>query len=188
MRCFIAFDLPAPIKEELSQAQDSFKDCNLDAKWVKPQNIHMTLKFLGDVAEEKLDKIKEVITQVAQANMSLEADLTDFGFFPNQRKPRVFFISTNKEAQLKAIARSLENKLEPLGFEKEEKFKSHLTLARIKSSKNIEALLEKLEQIKIDSTISIKKITLFKSTLSSEGPTYEKIFSANLTICKMASE
>ena len=180
MRTFIAIELPHPTKEKISQVQQIFKECDLAFKWVKPENIHLTLKFLGNIKNEQLPEIKNIITDVAKKNKSLKAQFTDFGFFPNEKRPRVFFIATSYQDLLKSIAQELEDKLETIGFEAEYRFKSHLTLARIKSLENIDCLKEKSKEIKLTEEFSINEIILFKSTLTPSGPIYEKIFTSPL--------
>ena len=180
MRTFIAIDLPLSIKTELEKIQEDFKKCNLSFKWVKPENTHLTLKFLGNTSDEQLDKIKKIITKVSQSFSVFEARFIEFGFFPNERRPRVFFISTSGEDLLKAIADLLEEELAKIGFKPEGRFKSHITLARIKTLENVDCLKRKIKQVKISEKFPVKEITLFKSTLTRGGPIYEKIFKSNL--------
>lgn len=180
MRLFIAIPLPQNIKDYLRDVQTQFKECYCVAKWVNPQNIHMTLKFLGQLKEEKIPAIKNVIKEVAVNFSALEVRLTEFGFFPNERNPRVFFVSTDNEETLQKIAYTLEEKLEALGFEREYRFRSHITLARFKSRKNIECLVGKTKEIKADKTFPVDSIILYKSTLTPHGPIYEEIFKASL--------
>ena len=181
MRTFIAIDLPKEIKEKIAELEKDFTKCDLAFKWVKPENIHLTLKFLGNIDEEQIIKIKQAIAMVSGKFASFEVSFDSFGFFPNERKPRVFFISTTPEELLKNIAVKLEEELEALGFEKENRFKSHITLARIKNPKNIACLKEKIKNIRLDKKFPINEITLYKSTLTKEGPVYKEIFKSNLT-------
>ena len=85
MRTFIAIDLPQPLKENIDQIQTDLKQCDLSFKWVKAENIHLTLKFLGNIEEKQLDDIKKIITEVAQNHKALEVTFTQFGFFPNDK-------------------------------------------------------------------------------------------------------
>jgi len=179
MRAFLAIKLPEHIIEEISKIQEVLKKCAPNFKWVRPQNTHLTLKFLGNIDEIKLEKTKDIITQTAKDFKSFSADLENFGFFPNEKRPRVFFISTTSEHTLKSIADKLEEKLELIGFEKEGRFKSHITLARIKEQKNINCLKEKLEDIKLKGNFPVEGITLYESTLTPKGAVYDVIFKAN---------
>ena len=180
MRAFIAIDLTASIREEISKIIDQLKQCEISAKWVKPENIHLTLKFLGNIDEKQAEEVKNIISEVTASFNSLVVNFTEFGFFPNEKRPRVFFVSTDKEGVLKNIAEKLEDKLERLGFPKEGRFKSHITLCRFKELKNIDCLKREMKEISLKGELAIEEIILFKSTLTSSGPIYEKIFSAPL--------
>jgi len=180
MRLFIAIDIPEDLKEKLSRVVIRFKKCDLDAKWVNTSSIHMTLKFLGEASEEQLDKIKNTISTTAGNFSKLELNVGGFGFFPNETSPRVFFISTDNEEILRNISLQLEDKLEVLGFAKEGRFKSHLTLARFRSKKNIDCLMNEIKNISVEEKFAVSEIILFKSLLKPAGPIYEKLFSAAL--------
>jgi 2'-5' RNA ligase len=182
MRLFIAIDFPKNIKEKLAAKVTILKKCDLAAKWVNIDNLHLTLKFLGDVKEDNLDKIKNIITKAAKQFKPLEVNLVNFGFFPNEKRPRVFFMATDHEEILKSISRILEEDLEKLGFRKEDRFKSHITLARLKGPKNIDCLKRAIKNISLDERFLINEIALFKSTLTRTGPVYEKIFTAHSEI------
>ena len=177
MRTFIAIDLPEKIKNKIAELENDFKKCNLTFKWVKPENLHLTLKFLGDIDQEGVSKINEAITTVSGKFAAFKASFNSFGFFPNEKNPRVFFISIDKEELFKSIASELEKELETLGFKKENRFKSHITLARIKDLKNIESLKEKIKNTQLNEEFPADTIILYKSTLTKEGPLYEEISS-----------
>jgi 2'-5' RNA ligase len=140
----------------------------------------MTLKFLGEVQEEQIDKIKGIIMAIAGNFSRLELSVGNFGFFPNENSPRVFFISTDKEEILKEMSLQLEDKLEALGFPKEGRFKPHLTIARIRSKKNIDCLKNEIKDAATKAKFAVNEIILFKSLLTSAGPIYEKVFCAEL--------
>jgi len=181
MRAFIAIDLPERIKNKIAELENDLKKCDLAFRWVKPENLHLTLKFLGDINQEQVSKIKEAITKISGEFAAFQASFNGFGFFPNERRPRIFFISIDKEELLKSIARELEEELETLGFDKENRFKSHITLARIKDLKNIDSLKAKIKNTQLDEKLPADAIILYKSTLTKEGPIYGKIFKSNLT-------
>jgi 2'-5' RNA ligase len=182
MRLFIAITLPENIKIKLEEIVKTFKKCDLDAKWVKTQNIHMTLKFLGEVDEAQLGEIKNIITAVAGEFRQLSVNLTGYGFFPNEKRPRVFFVATDKQELLKNMAMRLEDELEKLGILKEDRFRSHLSLCRFKGTKNIEVLKKEVKNITPQGQFPVEAISLFKSTLTPQGPIYDEIFKASLKI------
>jgi 2'-5' RNA ligase len=173
MRAFVAISLPEELKNKVWQIQQELRTCGLDCKWIKPQNIHLTLKFLGEVKEEKVNEIKQTIETTAKEFKAFKVSFKKFGFFPGEKNPRVFFVDTDNEDNLKNIASALSPG--------ENRFKSHITLARLKSRKNIDCLKRKIKDIVFEESFEVKEITLFKSKLNAQGPIYEKIFTSSLT-------
>ena len=182
MRTFIAIDLPKELKDRISSIVERLTKCDLEAKWVKPENIHMTLKFLGNVDDKQIDIVKSIISEVALNFKKIIVECGGFGFFPNEKHPRVLFLKTDKEVDLRKIYQSLEEKLSHIGFEKEERFKSHLTLCRFKGKRNIDCLIREIKDIEFSHQLNINEIALFKSTLTRSGPIYEKIFTSSLAV------
>ncbi len=180
MRLFIAIDIPQDLKDVLSRLLLKLKKSDVDAKWVLTQNLHLSLKFLGEVDEAKIKNIEEILDSAGKQFSSLELNFEKFGFFPDEKRPRVFFVATDKEEELKKIYSFLEDNLQKLDFVKEERFKSHITLARFRSQRNTEALKKQIESIAIKGKFQANEITLFKSILKPQGPTYEKIASVLL--------
>ena len=185
MRAFIGIDLPFKTKDKISKIQEDLKALNLKLKWANSKNIHLTLKFLGNIKELRIPEIKEAINKTTKDLSAFEISLKDFGFFPNQNKPRVFFIETSKANLLKSIADKLEDSLAKIGFEKEGRFKSHITLARIKALDNIALLKDKIETIKLEEKFQIKAVTLYQSTLTPDGPIYKEIYTNNLATLRI---
>ncbi|MBU2103141.1 MAG: RNA 2',3'-cyclic phosphodiesterase, partial [Candidatus Omnitrophica bacterium] len=142
--------------------------------------IHMTVKFLGETREELLSGIKTTLKQVSAGHAALHAQLTEFGFFPDTRRPRIFYIGTDNELALRNIAYEIEENLEVLGFKQENRFRAHLTLARFKSDHNLPRFHEKLKSVKVTGTIPVTALGLVKSTLSRTGPTYETLWETPL--------
>ncbi|MCM8824519.1 MAG: RNA 2',3'-cyclic phosphodiesterase [Candidatus Omnitrophica bacterium] len=178
MRTFLAIPLSQNVKDYISEWENDFKRLKLYAKFVDCQNLHITLKFLGEINEDKVESIKIIMDEVVKTFKPLEVNLVDFGFFPNKNNPRVFFISTDKEEELKKLAYNIEDRLENLGFVKEERFKSHITIARFKSKKNIESLIKMIYNLKPNKSFLIDRIVLFKSIITYTGPIYEEIFTS----------
>lgn len=181
MRAFIAFSIPEEIKLFLEQTQKKLKNCHLDAKWVPPQNLHLTVKFFADESEEKILQITETLEKISSRFKFISTRLTEFGFFPHPKNPRVFFVKTDFEKEIEKIANKIEKEISCLGFSREKKFKSHITLARFKTRKNIDILLERIKTIKLNQPFTINRIGLYKSTLTNSGPIYKELF---VTICR----
>ncbi len=175
MRVFIGIPLPEETKRYLNDIEGEFKKCNCLVKWVQHTNLHITLKFLGETKEEKLPLINRAIEEASKNFSKITVGLRNFGFFPHEKSPRVFFVSVDKDEILRRLAYALEERLEPLGFTPEHRFKSHITLGRIKNKKNIECLIKKAKEIKLTNSFCIDSIILYKSTLTPAGSIYDSL-------------
>ncbi|MFQ5716412.1 MAG: RNA 2',3'-cyclic phosphodiesterase, partial [Nitrospinales bacterium] len=138
VRAFIAVDLPPFAKETVAEAQDYFKSLDLDAAWVKPGNIHLTLKFLGDIEVPKIAEIQRSVAPAVGQFPCISVSLGKVGVFPNLNRPRVLWIGLEDAAtgSLESLRDTIENQLQAVGFKPElKKFSPHLTLGRIKSAR-----------------------------------------------------
>ncbi|MBL7069275.1 MAG: RNA 2',3'-cyclic phosphodiesterase [Candidatus Omnitrophica bacterium] len=185
IRTFIALELSPEIKDELTQLQAQLKSINADVKWVKPQSMHLTLKFLGDIVQEQIEEIKKILDNAASRHASFEVSLFQVGGFPRLESPRVIWVGIDKGcSQSEAIAKELEEELERIGFEKEKRpFSAHLTLGRVRSPKERNELVSKIKALDFKPSASciIDKITLFQSTLTPQGSIYTPLHEAKLT-------
>ena len=182
MRAFIAIELPEGIKNTLSRLQDKLKQCGADVKWVEPNNIHLTLKFLGEIEEAKLEKINQIIQETAKNKPKYSITLSGLGVFPDVNHPKIIWVGIeDKNSETKLIAEELEEKLQTLNIPKEERrFLGHITIGRVKSWMNKDKLTEKLSALRIEfakeeNCFIAEKITLFKSSLKPNGPVYEAL-------------
>lgn len=187
MRTFIAIALPKEIRDRLAKLQESLKAAGADVKWVAADNIHLTLKFLGETNEKKLDRLGAIIEDVAKNKKPYVIQIASLGAFPGINSPRVIWVGAAKgDMETKAMACELEEKIARIGIPKEKReFSSHITIGRTRSSLNIEKLIGELETLadnfgRESLEFPVKKITLYKSTLASSGPTYEALKEANL--------
>lgn len=184
IRAFIAIELNKEIHSALSKIQNDLRRTGADVKWVKPANIHLTLKFLGNINTELIPEIKKILSKISQSYTGFAAELTELGAFPRLQSPRVIWagMQAGKEKVI-SIAKELEDNLSKIGIPKEEKdFHPHATLGRIKSPMNRLKLVEALSsKTKISPlNFQVEKITLFKSTLMPQGPIYEAIVEVSL--------
>ena len=180
MRTFIGLPLSAEIKQALKDIQNSLKACHTDVRWIPAQNMHITLKFLGDPNETLIhEKIIPIVKKASEAFFPLTVNLIGFGFFPSQWNPRVFFISTDHEGVLLNMADYLENELQKIGIKKENRFASHITIARLNSAKNIDCIERKMDIYPPHGNFPVEEIILFKSTLTPKGALYEPLFKTN---------
>jgi len=181
MRTFIALDLSQEIRSELARLEEILKSAGADVKWVNPENIHLTLKFLGEIEENAVGEIKKALDGVASVRKAFGISLFKAGAFPSLDNPRVIWVGIDKGcAETEEIAKGAEEALEKLGFAKEERpFSAHLTIGRVRSGKNKHALKEKLASIAVrPATCAIKHVTLFQSTLTPKGPIYTALYTA----------
>jgi 2'-5' RNA ligase len=184
MRTFIAIELPEEIKDALAKLQDKLKDSQADVKWVKPENIHLTLKFTGEIDDEQLTELTKILEKTAGNNSSFQIRLSSVGVFPKINFPRVIWVGMGKGGnETKAIAEDLEERISLIGIPKEKRpFSCHITIGRVRSSLNRDKLVNSLKAV--DSLerkeFTVKKITLFKSTLTPKGPAYEILKAVNL--------
>jgi len=187
MRAFIAIELPKDIRDSLCLLQEAFKQTGSDVKWVEPQNIHLTLKFLGERDEKRIKQIEEVVEEVAKENRAFTMRINSIGAFPRLEAPRVIWVGLGKgEMETVKIAQELDEKIATLGIPKEERpFSSHITIGRVRSPAKREKLIQGLKVLSQETVwknqeFQAGKITLFKSTLSPKGPFYEVISEAPL--------
>jgi len=180
MRTFIAVEIPEFLREEFVQLQERLKKSDADVKWVEPENMHLTLKFLGDTEENKMEKISEILKRIAQETKQFEITFSDLGAFPNLNFPKVIWVGVDKgKKELAELATRIENGLLPLGFSKEKRtYSAHLTLGRIRSPKNkdkLKKILEEKIEIKEKGKFYLQKIVFFSSKLTPTGPIYTKL-------------
>ncbi len=185
IRSFIAFPIDDSIKEHIREIQKEFKQLSCDIKWVEPKNIHVTLKFLGDIEENQVEPICQCIASVFQNTKEITTRLTTIGTFPERHSPRVVWVGMeDKNKTIENMANSLETALTKLGFEKDTRsFQSHITIGRIRSSKNLILLLNKINNYSLSCNypLIINAVHLYKSTLSPSGPEYQKLFEKYLS-------
>lgn len=176
IRAFIAADLPASVREALGELQGAMRGSGLQARWTRPQGIHVTLKFLGNVQPEQIPAIRAAMEEAAQGFGPMEARVGDVGAFPNEHRPRVVWVGLEEPTGgLVALHRRLEAALKPLGFEPEGRpFRPHLTLARIKAPGRAGGVVRALEAhrgVEIGK-ITVDRIVLYQSTLKPTGALY----------------
>ena len=185
IRTFIAIELPAKIIDGLKEIQDELKDGTNKVTWVKPENIHLTIKFLGDIEADKIDSIAGLLKSAAAKNRSFDISVKGVGGFPTIDNPRVLWVGIEEgNVNLSALYNNIEDALSTIGFEKEERpFKPHLTLGRIKFLKDRKGLKEWIERFK-DITLGqymVDSICLFQSMLTPEGAVHIKLKKIELT-------
>ncbi len=172
MRSFIAIEMQA---EGIKEIQNQLRRANADIKFVEFQNLHFTLKFLGEIREEVVDDIHKIMEESFKGIRRFNVNLKGVGVFPDVRKIRVVWVGIDENKELLIdMQERLEENISKLGFRRDKRFTPHLTIGRVKSAKNKEKLVEMIEAmngIEIDK-ISIDRVLLKKSVLTPKGPIY----------------
>ena len=187
LRTFIAVDIPqviqAAIQHEADNLRNSIGEC---VRWVSAKNIHITLKFLGDVSSENVDMLTQVLRAETDSCPPFDITVGKLGSFPNSKRARVLFIRVQAPAELKALHRGIESATVRLGYESDSRpFSPHLTIGRVRdhiSASDQQRIHKTLDDAKIDAlgTARVDSVHLYKSDLKPGGSVYTKLFSAPL--------
>jgi 2'-5' RNA ligase len=175
-RGFIAIDVTAT--QKILEFEKEIKSTGADVKLVAPENIHITLKFLGDTDEAMVDQIETIIRDAVKGIEPFTIRLQGTGVFPNQKNIRVIWIGIEDGNIPGTIASTIDEHLALVGFEKEKRgFSSHLTIGRVKTARNKENLIKTMEKYTdIEfGTFIVDSIKLKKSDLTPQGPIYSTI-------------
>ncbi len=184
MRLFIAIEIPAEIKKQMAEAQHRLRDAGVDASWPRPEGIHLTLKFLGEVPEQQVTDITNALNAAAGGSTKFHLDVAGVGTFPNAKNARVVWTGLSGDTErLKILQASVEDAMERIGMKREERpFTPHLTLGRIKYIRSRDRWLKALEEMK-DISLSgfdVEAVSLMKSELKPSGAVYTEMGRANL--------
>jgi len=178
IRVFIAMDIGEESREILQEMQNELKKTGSDIRWVKTNGIHLTLKFLGNIPEDKLNPIADGMDRAAKGIPPMEIRVNGFGAFPSTTRPRVVWVGINGPEQLKSLYERIEAEMEGVGFQREtRKFHPHLTLGRVRSPRGQEKLLPFFESWK-DREVGFfvaRELIMFKSTLLPGGAEYSRL-------------
>lgn len=176
IRSFIAIEIDEQNKQKISSLIAQLKKSDTHIKWITENQMHLTLKFLGNINETDVEKISNSLKFVAKTFSAFTIQFSRIGAFPNIDRPRVIWLGIDKgSGDLKLLNAKIENELEKLGFKKEKReYTAHLTLGRVKSLKNIQNLTKLINEIKpnLEDELKINKLILFQSTLTPKGALY----------------
>ncbi len=179
IRAFIAIEIESEIKNKLSEYLSKLKRTGADLKLVAPENIHLTLKFIGYIEKEALVALNKIINDVVSGIGPFSISIGNIGAFPSLKKPRVVFVCVQEKGDnLLRIYEKLDKGVERLGIKKESrKYVGHITLGRVKSQKNISKLKDALNS-GTECYFGLEKVTslsLIQSKLSSTDPIYTRL-------------
>jgi 2'-5' RNA ligase len=181
MRAFIAVACPPEAKAQLAQAAERMKPLG-DLKVVEKDNIHLTLRFLGEVPEGKVEELIKALDTIKRPG-GFEVCIKGLGAFPGPGSPRVLWAGAEKgDKELKELHEAVDGALAPIGFERDERFSSHYTIARVNYLKDKEGLKKILTENreKVFGCFHVDSFYLMKSELHRTGPVYSEIHRFNL--------
>jgi 2'-5' RNA ligase len=178
MRCFIAIDVSEEVRHSIGSAIEKMKQLSRGVRWVSPGNIHLTLKFLGEVDDVAVNRVKERLSLICAGHGPFVLAINGAGGFPNLRSPNILWIGIDESEQLKLLNLDIEKAMCELGFARENKsFSPHLTVGRVSSRKDLDAVIREWITLKdtFFGSISVGETLLMKSTLKPAGAEYSKI-------------
>ncbi|MEA3489587.1 MAG: RNA 2',3'-cyclic phosphodiesterase [Candidatus Omnitrophota bacterium] len=184
IRCFIAVEISDEARAELSRIIGILKGSRSDVKWVVPDSVHLTMKFLGYISEEKVPAITGKLDGIAREMGPFDMMLSGIGVFPDWGYARVLWVGVGDGSEkAKDLAACVEEAMAQQGFEKEKRsFSPHLTLGRIRTSKNKNELKKLTDTIEVrPAAIRISRIVLFRSDLTPKGAVYTPLHTADLS-------
>ena len=184
MRLFLAINLTPQVRREVAAATAALRQAAPQASWVDEPLLHLTLKFLGEQSDDRLDEIQAAAARVAGRHRELVMTLGGIGAFPNFRRARVVWMGIQQEPRLELLHHDVEVACETLGFDVEGRpYRPHLTLARVKHplpEERLRTLARAAKPIDFQTDFIVHSIDLMRSDLTSSGPAYTTLVSAAL--------
>jgi 2'-5' RNA ligase len=182
MRLFVAYDLPDNVRKKLVEFQKQIGESEARIKWVEEKNIHLTLKFLGEVEE---GKTKEIIKALESVKFKpFLTSISELGVFPSEKFIRVIWVGLKPFEPIEDLHERIENSLVTLGFLRDKRFQAHVTLGRVKFIRDKVSFLSKIKILKVSDIsehFALDNFKLKKSVLTPKGPIYEdlRVFEGN---------
>ena len=184
MRLFFAIELGAELLDLLEETTAPLRAEAPELSWVGREKRHLTLKFMGDVADADVTRLTVAADRAAARLTPFEMTVREVGAFPNFRRARVVWIGVEQDARLELLHHDLEQACEQEGFEVEGRpFRPHITLARVRAPvplDRLRALARAVRAVRVRATVRVEWITLFESTLAPSGARYRRLHAATL--------
>ena len=179
VRCFLSIDLPREIQEELSEIQKKIYSEDVKLVNVKPDKLHITLKFFGELEEDQIERVESVLSKIKFRKF--KARLDSIGVFPDENFIRVVWVGVEPGEKVNEIHDKLDEDLHKEGFKLDSESESHITLARVKTIRDKKSFVQQLKSIEVKPLeFEINSLILKESILTPEGPIYNEIFKVKL--------
>ncbi len=173
MRLFVALNLPKKERDRIYRVSRLLRECELPVRWVEPEHYHLTLKFLGEVPEDRMDGVQDALNHVGSTTVKLDLAVEGFGAFPTIRRPQVIWVGIEPSPALRCLKQDVEWALMGCGFERETRaFHPHLTLGRADAKGGAGAfrgLDDKAASLTYQGQVKVRKLDLMRSQLSKSG-------------------
>ncbi len=181
VRAFVAIEFPAWVKTAVSSLNQQLARTKGKIAWVKPEGVHLTLKFLGQISLQQLEQVKQALGNSATDVSPFNLEFTGLGVFPNERRPRVIWWGMISDPpQLNKLYQNLEEQLAGCDFPREKRpFAPHLTLGRVRKLDQPQQLIRLMEKAKIPTLppVAVTGMDLMQSTLTGSGAIYNSVAS-----------
>lgn len=177
VRAFLAIDLDDDLKPKINKIIKEFKQIDTRIKYVELTNLHLTLKFFGEIDTAGLELLEEKIAKVVSEFKPFNVKIKSCGAFPNNNHIKVIWVGIDDDSIIRDLHDKLDKEFTKLGFDKDKKFSTHLTIGRMKSAKNknqVKSTIEEFSDVEIGE-MTVNNIVLKKSTLKPSGPIYEDL-------------
>jgi RNA 2',3'-cyclic 3'-phosphodiesterase len=184
MRLFVAINFTSKDRQRMGRAARKMREADLPVRWVDPDQIHLTLKFLGEVRPERIEAVRAAVARVAAKTQPFTMKMGGSGAFPTTRRPKVIWLGAEASPELRCLKHDLEWELAPLGFEREVRaFHPHVTLGRARADAragDFRGFEDLVAALTFSAEITVRSLDLMKSALSAKGSRYEKLLGARL--------
>ena len=177
VRAFLAIDLDDDLKPKINRLIKEFKKTDARIKYVELANLHLTLKFFGEIDTNGLEVLEQKIANVVSEFKPFDIKIKSCGAFPNNNHIKVIWVGIDDDSIIRELHDKLDKEFTRLGFDKDKKFSTHLTIGRMKAAKNknqVKSTIEEFSDVDIGE-MRVNNISLKKSTLKPSGPVYEDL-------------
>lgn len=182
IRSFIALPAPEDVRSRLAEIQQKLRETSADVRWESPEKLHITLKFLGDMEEQKLGPLSGALTEALRGVKAFPLAYGGLGTFPENTAPRIVWAGTEPSADVDALYRTVESVCSSFGFPRETRtFHPHITIGRVKGTRNLARLTEATKSVTFHPiSTECREIRLMKSVLRPEGSAYSILTTISL--------